>query len=114
VLAQLVHALNFMQKAINHRRCLFHDFAFDVAIFLVSYIIDERASFLGRQQHVAASDEQFKVGLIREWPHRGVKYHDRLSFCRGDIERCRRSLPSLLDPTAGPQPLRALLAAGQI
>src|SRR5215471_3921566 len=35
---------------------LFHDFAFDVAIFLVSYIIDERANFLGRQQHVAASD----------------------------------------------------------
>src|SRR5215475_2591959 len=32
---------------------LFHDFAFDVAIFLASYIIDERADFLGRQQHVA-------------------------------------------------------------
>src|SRR5215831_596017 len=27
---------------------LFHDFAFDVAIFLGSYIIDERADFLGR------------------------------------------------------------------
>jgi len=32
---------------------LFHDFAFDVAIFLASYIIDERADFLGRQQHSA-------------------------------------------------------------
>src|SRR6516225_5720226 len=35
---------------------LFHDFAFDVAIFLASYIIDERANFLGRQQHVALTD----------------------------------------------------------
>jgi hypothetical protein len=25
---------------------LFHDFAFDVAIFLASYVIDERADFL--------------------------------------------------------------------
>src|SRR5215471_4407939 len=32
---------------------LFHDFAFDVAIFLASYIIEKRADFLGRQQHVA-------------------------------------------------------------
>jgi len=32
---------------------LFHDFAFDVAIFLASYIIDKRADFLGRQQHSA-------------------------------------------------------------
>jgi hypothetical protein len=32
---------------------LFHDFAIDVAIFLASYIIDERADFLGRQQHSA-------------------------------------------------------------
>jgi hypothetical protein len=32
---------------------LFHDFAFDVAILLASYIIDERADFLGRQQHQA-------------------------------------------------------------
>src|SRR5262245_35213588 len=30
---------------------LFHDFAIDDAIFLASYIIDERADFLGRQQH---------------------------------------------------------------
>src|SRR5262252_4047396 len=32
---------------------LFHDFAFDVAIFLAPYVIDKRADFLGRQQHVA-------------------------------------------------------------
>jgi hypothetical protein len=32
---------------------LFRDFAFDVAIFLASYIIEKRADFLGRQQHVA-------------------------------------------------------------
>src|SRR6516162_2533012 len=43
---------------------LFHDFAFDVAIFLASYIIDERANFLGRQQHVAASDGAVQVRLI--------------------------------------------------
>src|SRR6516165_4539260 len=53
VLAQLVHALNFMQKAISHCRRPFYDFAFGDAIFLASYIIDERADFLGRQQHVA-------------------------------------------------------------
>src|SRR5215471_10667973 len=35
---------------------LFHDFAFDDALFLASYVIDKRADFLGRQQHVAASD----------------------------------------------------------
>jgi hypothetical protein len=29
---------------------LFHDFAFDVAIFLASYITDERANFLGRSR----------------------------------------------------------------
>src|SRR5262249_1985112 len=34
---------------------LFHDLAFDVVIFLASYIINERADFLGRQQHVASS-----------------------------------------------------------
>src|SRR5262249_51671188 len=33
---------------------LFRDFAFDVAIFLASYIIEERADFLCRQQHVAS------------------------------------------------------------
>src|SRR5215831_14362022 len=43
---------------------LFHDFAFDVAIFLASYIIDEHANFLGRQQHVAASDGAVQVRLI--------------------------------------------------
>jgi hypothetical protein len=32
---------------------LFHDFAIDDAIFVASCIIDERADFLGRQQHVA-------------------------------------------------------------
>ena len=32
-----------------------HNFAFDDAIFLALYIIDERADFLGRQQHVANS-----------------------------------------------------------
>src|SRR5215831_4252226 len=32
---------------------LFHDFAIDDAIFLASYVIDKRADFLGRQQHVA-------------------------------------------------------------
>jgi hypothetical protein len=32
---------------------LFHNFAVDAAIFLASYIIDERGDFLGRQQHVA-------------------------------------------------------------
>jgi L-cystine uptake protein TcyP (sodium:dicarboxylate symporter family) len=32
---------------------LFHDFAFDDAFFLGSYIIDEGADFLGRQKHVA-------------------------------------------------------------
>jgi hypothetical protein len=30
---------------------LFHDFAFDDAIHVASYIIDERADFLGRQRH---------------------------------------------------------------
>src|SRR5262249_45046219 len=59
------------------------DFTFDDAIFLASYIIDERADFLGREQHVAASDGAVQGRLDREWPHRGVKYHDRLSFCRG-------------------------------
>src|SRR5215467_7995140 len=34
---------------------LFHDFAFEDAIFLASYVIDKRADFLGRQQHVASS-----------------------------------------------------------
>jgi hypothetical protein len=34
---------------------LFHDFAIDDAIFLASYVIDRRADFLGRQQHVASS-----------------------------------------------------------
>src|SRR5262249_36354141 len=42
---------------------LFHDFIFDVAIFLVSYIIDEGANFLGRQQHLAASDGAVQVWL---------------------------------------------------
>src|SRR5262245_61628246 len=32
---------------------LFHDFAFDVAIFLASYVIEKRADYLSRQQHVA-------------------------------------------------------------
>src|SRR5262249_5304959 len=41
---------------------LFHDFTFDDAIFLVSYVIDERANFLGRQQHVAASDGAVQGG----------------------------------------------------
>jgi hypothetical protein len=31
---------------------LFHNFAFGDAIFLASYIIDERADFLGRQLYV--------------------------------------------------------------
>jgi hypothetical protein len=53
VLAQLVHALNFTQKAISHRRRPFHDFAFGDAIFLASYVIERRTDFLGRQQHVA-------------------------------------------------------------
>ena|SRR5215471_88587 len=53
--AQLVHALNFTQEAISHRPRPFRDFAFDIAIFLASYIIDERADFLGCQQHVASS-----------------------------------------------------------
>src|SRR5215470_16019295 len=43
---------------------LFHDFALDVAIFLASYIIDERANFLGRQQHVAASAGAVQGRLI--------------------------------------------------
>src|SRR5262249_10399099 len=41
---------------------LFHDFAFDVAIFLASYIIDERANFLGRQHTCLHPMEQFKCG----------------------------------------------------
>jgi hypothetical protein len=32
---------------------LFHDFTFDDAIFPASYVIEKRADFLGRQQHVA-------------------------------------------------------------
>src|SRR6516164_871410 len=36
--AQLVHALNFTQKAISHCRRPFYDFAFYVGIFLASYI----------------------------------------------------------------------------
>src|SRR5262249_24352807 len=43
---------------------LFHVFVFDVAIFLASYIIDERANFLGRQQHVAASGGAVQGRLI--------------------------------------------------
>src|SRR6516225_2619323 len=43
---------------------LLHDVAFDVAIFLASYIIDERANFLGCQQHVAASDGAVQGRLI--------------------------------------------------
>src|SRR5262249_49740261 len=43
---------------------LSHDFAFDVAIFLSSFIIDERADFLGRQQHVAGSDGAVQGRLI--------------------------------------------------
>jgi len=41
---------------------LFHDFAFDVAIFLASYIIDKRANFLGRQHTWLHLMEQFKFG----------------------------------------------------
>jgi hypothetical protein len=41
---------------------LFRDFTFDVAIFLASYIIDERANFLGRQHTWLHPMEQFKVG----------------------------------------------------
>src|SRR5262249_35469630 len=38
--------------------------AFDVAIFLASYIIDDRANFLGGQQHLAASDGAVQGRLI--------------------------------------------------
>ena len=41
---------------------LFHDFAFDVAVFLASYVIDERANFLGRQHTWLHPMGQFKVG----------------------------------------------------
>jgi hypothetical protein len=44
-----VHALNFAQEAISHRRYPFSRLPFDVAIFLASYIIDKRADFIGRQ-----------------------------------------------------------------
>src|SRR5215831_13296420 len=43
---------------------LFHDFAFDVAIFLASYIIDDRADFLGRQHTWPHLMVQFKAALI--------------------------------------------------
>jgi hypothetical protein len=81
--AQLVHVLNFTQKRSAIVVVLFHDFAFDVAIFLASHIIDGRANFLGRQQHVAASDAVVQGRLDRELPHRWSKYHDRLPLCRG-------------------------------
>src|SRR5262249_12487681 len=80
---------NWCMRLTSHKKrsaivvVLFHDFAFDVTIFLASYVIDQRADFLGRQQHVVASDGAVQGRLDREWPHRGVKYHDRLSFCRG-------------------------------
>jgi hypothetical protein len=51
---QLVHALNFPQKTISHRRRPFH-FAFDDAILLASYVIDKRTDFLGRQQQWRSS-----------------------------------------------------------
>jgi hypothetical protein len=37
---------------IGHRRRPFHDFTFDDAMFLASYIIYKCADFLGHQQHV--------------------------------------------------------------
>jgi hypothetical protein len=58
--------------------------------------------------------------LDREWPHRGVKYNGRLFLCRGHIERIQEIAANFARPnldlivTAGPQPLRALLAASQV
>jgi hypothetical protein len=66
--AQLVHALNFTQKAISHRRRR-PLFATSPSMMLASYIIDERADFLGRQQQVAA----VKGRLGREWASSWVK-----------------------------------------
>jgi hypothetical protein len=40
-------------KPKKHKKAAQKGFAFDVAIFLASYIIDKRADFLSRQQHVA-------------------------------------------------------------
>src|SRR5215831_16599309 len=45
---------------------LFHDFAFDVAIFLASYIIDERADFLGRRNTVLAAAAEHERHMIGE------------------------------------------------
>jgi DNA invertase Pin-like site-specific DNA recombinase len=45
---------------------LFHDFAFDGAIFLASYIIDERADFLGRRNTVLAAAAQHERHMIGE------------------------------------------------
>src|SRR5262249_54356783 len=61
---------------------LFHDFAFDVAIFLGSYIIDERGSSRSSATwpHLM---EQFKAGLIENGLIEGQNSTIDYSFCRG-------------------------------
>src|SRR6516164_8622180 len=55
----LMSSRNWCMRLTSHKKrsaivvVLFHNFAVDAAIFLASYIIDERGDFLGRQQHVA-------------------------------------------------------------
>src|SRR5215472_9327783 len=66
---------------------LFYDFAIDDAIFLASYIIDERADFLGRQQHVAASDGAVQGRLARGASSRGKISRSTIVFAEGAIER---------------------------
>jgi hypothetical protein len=87
---------------------LVHDFAFDVAIFLASYIIDESADFFGRQQHVASSSRPVGVSFYpcasplkasgfaaNAWcrSHKGLRWRPCDSICN-DADALTRTLLS--------------------
>src|SRR5262249_33311436 len=97
VLAQLVHALNFMQKAISHCRRPFYDFAVYVGIFLASYItfLPFILSTSARIFSVVSNTwphliEQFKAGLIEN----GLIERQNITIdyrsAERDIERIRQ------------------------
>jgi hypothetical protein len=115
VASHVVHALNFTQKAISHRRRPSHDLAFDDAILLTSYVSDKRADFLGRQQHVAflgaidhSAIAEISSAVVRQAQRRAIAVEivliekREVSFARVELDRLISSSRSEIARSDGP------------
>jgi hypothetical protein len=96
-----VHALNFTQKVISHRRRPFSRLRLRCRDLLASYIIEKLADFLGRQQHVAFFGGIDHSDRRRYRPLPFGKRNDRpelekalaaLQEAQGEAPSCRGSL----------------------